>query len=90
MQELKLALREIRHKDFRDNNGHFQVMFLTCNRTEQTGGELIDLPEASGCGIPPNCKDHEMIGIRCNQTGKRYAVHNRLIFQLNNQDIFWI
>jgi len=90
MIELKLALREIDKKDFRDGNGNFSIVFLTANRDKRTGGELIHLQNANRCGLPPTCKGHEMRGIKDNVTEKKYAVHNRLIFQLNNEDIFWI
>lgn len=90
MIELKHALREIDKMDFRDGNGNFSIVFLTCNRDKKTGGELIRLENANSCGLPPNCKGHEMRGIKDNETEKRYAVHNRLIFQFNNEEIFWI
>jgi hypothetical protein len=84
------ALKIIRQHDYRDGNGSFGVVFLTCNRTDRTGGELIELTEACGCGLPPTCKDHDMIGIKDMQTGKPYAVHNKLLFQINKQEIYWV
>jgi hypothetical protein len=88
--ELKLALRKIDQMDYRDGNGSFSIVFLTADRNRKTGGEFIVLKDANKCGIPSGCKDHEMRGIRCNDTGKKYAVHNRLMFQFNNEDIYWI
>lgn len=76
--------------DFRDVDKCFSIVFLTCHREKKTGGELIKLEDANKCGLPPNCKGHEMRGIKDNITGKRYAVHNRLIFQLDGQEIYWI
>jgi hypothetical protein len=90
MIELKEALREIDSKDFRDNNGNFSLLFMTCDVNRNTGGELIELTNACKCGLPPGCKGHEMRGIKDMETGKPYAVHNRLIFQFNKKPIFWV
>ena len=90
MIDLKEALRIIREKDYRDGKGSFSLTFGTANRDEATGGELINLKKACGCGLPKNCKGHEMIGIKCMETGKPYAVHNRLIFEFNDQEIIWV
>lgn len=88
--ELKMAIREIDKKDFRDGNGSFSIVFLTCNRDKKTGGEFIELIDACSCGLPPNCKGHEMRGIKDMHTGKKYAIHNRLIYQFNNMEIYWV
>lgn len=90
MIELKMALRIIDKKDFRDNNGDFAITFLTTDRTKRTGGEFIELRNACRMGLPPNCKDRQMRGIRDMQTGKKYAVHNRLIFGFNGQKVYWV
>ncbi|MGY4385642.1 hypothetical protein ACVWYN_002688 [Pedobacter sp. UYP24] len=90
MIELKLALRAIDKMDYRDGTESFSIVFLTADRTRKTGGEMIVLESANKCGLPPGCKDHEMRGIKDNETGKRYAIHNRLIFQFNKQDIYWV
>lgn len=90
MIELKEALRQIDNKDYRDGNGSFDITFLTTDRTRKTGGEFVSLKGAQKCGLPPNCKGHEMRGIKCNETGKKYAVHNRLIFTLDHHEIYWV
>lgn len=90
MIDLKQALKEMKQKDYRDNNGSFAIVFLTCNRHLKTGGELINLKNACAMGLPPNCTDHEMRGVKDMETGKRYAVHNRLMFMYNNEEIIWV
>jgi len=90
MLELKDALRQLDRMDFRDGNGTFSLVFMTCHRDKETGGELIELPKANRCGLPPNCKDLEMRGIRDAETGKKYAVHNRLMFRMNGKEIYWV
>jgi hypothetical protein len=80
----------MRKRDYRDGNGTFAATFLKCNRHEKSGGDLVFVDEACCMGLPPNCDGHEMIGIRDMQTGKKYAVHNRLLFQLNNEEIYWV
>lgn len=90
MLELKDALRQLDRMDYRDGNGTFSIVFMTCNRDKITGGEMIELNEANRCGLPPTCKGHEMRGVRCAETGKKYAVHNRLMFRFNREEIFWV
>lgn len=88
--DLKVALQDIDKKDYRDGNGNFAIAFMTCDRTKKTGGEIIILTNACKCGLPPTCKGHEMRGIKDMETGKPYAVHNRLIFTYNEQEIYWV
>lgn len=90
MLELKKALNEIRYKDYRDGKGNFSACFMLLNRNQKTGGELLALSNACGCGLPPTCKGIDMVGIMDMETGKRYPVHNRLLFQLNGQEIYWV
>ena len=90
MLDLKSGIKFIKSRDYRDGNGTFQVAFLKCNRTKKIGGEYVSLENACHCGLPPNCQDHEMIGIMDMDTGKKFAVHIRLLFDLNKQPIYWI
>lgn len=90
MIELKHALRHIDRMDYRDNQGEFSILFLTCHRDKRSGGEWVRLDKACSMGLPPTCKGLEMRGIRDMETGKKYAVHNRLIFQFNEENIYWI
>jgi len=91
MIALKNALTLIRKHDFRDGYGSFSIDFMKCNRDKGTGGELISLDKACSCGLPPTCKNvHEMCGIKDMETGKKYAVHNRLMFTVNGQPIYWV
>ncbi len=76
--------------DYRDGTCSFSIVFLTADRNRITGGEMIVLENANKCGLPPGCKDHEMRGILDNDSGKKYAVHNRLIFQFNKEDTYWV
>lgn len=87
---LKDALREIDKRDYRDGNGAFKIGFMLADRTKKTGGDLIFLDNACKCALPPNCKGHEMRGIKDMDTGKPYPVHNRLMFTYNNLDLYWI
>lgn len=87
---LKDALNLIDSKDYRDGNGNFAIAFVTCDRTKKTGGEIIELINACAAGLPPNCKGHEMRGIKDMDSGKPYAVHNRLIFTVNKQEVYWV
>ncbi|MBC7416642.1 MAG: hypothetical protein H7325_00620, partial [Pedobacter sp.] len=82
-------IREIDKKDYRDGNGCFSILFMTLDTNRNTGGELIELRNAAKCALPPNCKAHEMRGIKDLDTGKPYPVHNRLIFKFDNKPIYW-
>lgn len=86
---LRDALREIDLKDYRDGRGDFSVVFMKCHRDDRTGGDLVFLDKACSCGLPPTCKGHEMRGIKDMETGRPYAVHNRLLFVFNGKEIFW-
>ena len=89
MISLPDVLKQIEEKDHLNVKAIFSLTFLKANRDEKTGGQWVKLEKASSCGLPPNCRGHEMRGIKCLETGKPYAVHNRLIFQYNNQNIYW-
>lgn len=90
MISLKDALTEIDKRDYRDGNGNFAITFMLLHRHKKTGGEILMLANACKCALPPNCKGHEMRGIKDMETGKPYPVHNRLMFQYNNQEIYWV
>jgi hypothetical protein len=91
MIALKNALRLMSKKDYRDGNGTFSIVFMTCNRDKKTGGEIVRIDNACQCGLPSNYGNlNEMRGIMDMDTGKKTAVHNRLIFQVDNSEVYWI
>jgi len=90
MLDLNEALKDMKTKDYRDGGGTFSIAFITCNRDKRTGGDIISIKNAHSCGLPPKCKGHEMRGVKDMDTGKPYAVHNRLIIEYNGHEIFWI
>lgn len=90
MIELKEAIRKIDNMDFRDTRESFSIEFMLLNRDKKTGGEMRHLHSANKCGVPPNCEKHRIRGIIDNETGKRYPVHDHLIFRFNDEDIYWI
>jgi len=90
MLDYNAALKLIKSKDFRDRKGDFSAVFLSADRTRNTGGDLVCLEHACGCGLPRSCQDQEMIGIMDMDTGRRYPVHTRLIFQIDKQEIYWV
>lgn len=89
MISLPEVLRKIEEKNHLNVKVVFSLTFLKANRDEKTGGQFVMLEKASSCGLPPNCRSYEMRGVKCLETGKRYAVHNRLMFQYNQQEIYW-
>jgi hypothetical protein len=88
--DLKTALREIDKKDYRDGNGTFSIVFMTCDRNRKTGGEIRVIRNACKCGLPKDCKSYAMRGIMDMDTGKKTAIHNYLIFQYNKHEVYWI
>ena len=84
------AIRHIDARDYRDGNGTFSIQFMTCHRTKKEGGEILSFNSACKCGLPPSCKGQEMRGIKDMETGKPYAIHNRLIFTINGKEIYWV
>jgi hypothetical protein len=47
----------------------------------------VTVEDVAKCGLPYHCADHEMRGI-IDQTGKKTAVHLRLVFEINGQQVY--
>lgn len=67
----------------------FSITFMTCNRETKKGGQIITIARAQKTGLKNAPGNKFLIGIYCHDTGKRYPVHERLIFKLNGQEIYW-
>jgi len=91
MIALNNALKLLAAHDYRDGNGTIPIVIMKCNREKKKGGQLIQIDKACSCGLPPTCKNaNEMRGVMDMETGKKYAVHNRLIFQINGKEVYWV
>lgn len=66
----------------------FSITFLKCNRDKKTGGELISLVKAQKHGLKAQPGYKYMVGIYDPETGRRMAVHEKLIFKFNGQEVF--
>ena len=68
----------------------FSIKFVTFNKKKQSGGEIIEMPEAVKCGLAVNMMKNGLIGIRHpDNTNHPIPVHIRLITEVNGQKIFW-
>lgn len=66
----------------------FQIKFVTCNATKNTGGEIIEIKEAIKSSATFNLKANDMISVRdANGGGHPYPVHIHLITEFNNQKV---
>lgn len=65
------------------------VKYVDCNRSKQTGGNLIAVDKAYKCGLPYSCKDNEMRGLINVETNKKVGLHLRLILEINGQEVFY-
>lgn len=62
----------------------FDVRVLSCNRGKKTGGEWLDLKGVVKTGLPFNCSDKFMFGVKVPESGaKPIAIHGRLITHIN-------
>lgn len=67
----------------------FSIAFLKCDRNKKTGGELVTIARAQKHGLKAFHGYKRMIGIFDHDTGRRAAVHERLIFKFNGQEVYW-
>ena len=66
----------------------FDIRVMTCNREKKTGGEFLEMKGVVKTGLPFNCSDKFMFGIKVPESGaKPIAVHGRLITKINEQTI---
>jgi len=67
----------------------FQLKFVTCNQSLNTGGEIIELKNAFKIGAKYNLKNNDMISLRQqhNEEHHPYPVHIHLIVEFNNQKV---
>lgn len=86
MQEV---VREMDRNDEQGNPVPFSVMFVSCDRTKKSGGEIIMLRNVTKCGLPYSCKENEMRGLRDPLTKKVTPVHLRLIVEFNNERVHY-
>lgn len=82
------ALRIIGEKDIKGDPVQFDLVYSDCNRTEITGGSIIEMKGVIKTGLPYNMKDNFMIGIKHPNSSKPpIPVHCRLITQINSEHI---
>lgn len=66
----------------------FDVRFLKCNREKKTGGDWVVMKGVVKTGLPFNCADKFMFGVKVPGSGAApVAVHGRLISHLNGVKI---
>ncbi|OFY87844.1 MAG: hypothetical protein A3F72_02945 [Bacteroidetes bacterium RIFCSPLOWO2_12_FULL_35_15] len=66
----------------------FQLKFVTCNLSKNTGGELIELTAAFKTGAKYNMKRNDLITVRQeNSADHPYPVHIHLITELNHKKV---
>lgn len=75
--------------DHEKGKATFHIKYYDCNRTKGTGGRLIEVAQAKKCGLPYHCNDHEMRGLQNLESGKKTAVHLRLIEEFNGLKVYW-
>lgn len=66
----------------------FDIKFVTCNQEKKTGGDFMEMKKVVKTGLPYNCSDKFMFGIKVPESGaKPIAIHGRLITRINDQPI---
>jgi type 1 fimbria pilin len=89
MISLEIALNEMRNAELGKSQKSFAISFLNCNRDKKTGGEMVTIIQAQKHGLKNTPGYRHMVGIYDHNSGKRMAVHERLIFKFNGQEVFW-
>lgn len=89
MIALEIALNEMKSAELGKSQKSFAITFLNCHRTKKTGGEMITIIQAQKHGLKNAPGYRHMVGILDVNFGKRMAVHERLIFKFNGQEVFW-
>ena len=89
MIALETVLNEMRNSEFGKSKKSFAITFLNCNRDKKTGGDLITIINAQKHGLKNTSGYRHLVGIYDHASGKRMAVHERLIFKFNGQEVFW-
>lgn len=89
MITLDAALEITRRAVFGESQETFSIEYLDCDRDKKTGGNLIQIARAQKHGLKNLAGYKYMIGIYDHETGRRKAVHERLIFKINGQEVYW-
>jgi hypothetical protein len=82
-------IKEMDDADHERSDKTFSLVYDECDLKRQTGGKRVRVEHAKKCGLPYHCADHEMRGIIDQDSGKRTAVHLRLVFVFNNKVVYW-
>ncbi|MBC8053746.1 MAG: hypothetical protein H7Y13_11845 [Sphingobacteriaceae bacterium] len=89
MLSLKQGLEILNEAVFGESPKTFSIEFGTCNRDKKSGGDILNIAKAQKHGLKAQSGYKYMLGIYDHETGRRIAVHERLIFKINGQEIYW-
>lgn len=89
MISLEVARELLNEAEYGKSQKCVAITFLSCNRDKKTGGEMITIASAQKHGLRNHPGYRHMFGIYDLTTGKRHAVHERLTFKINGQEVFW-
>ena len=89
MIALETVLIQMKDAELGKSQKAFALTFLHCNRDKKTGGEMVTIIKAQKHGLKNKPGYRYMVGIFDHNSGKRMAVHERLIFKFNGQEVFW-
>jgi hypothetical protein len=85
MIQLAAALKQMEH-----GSEPFHICFVTHNKSQQTGGKIIELTKAVKVGAKYNLKQNDMISVKqLDNSNHPYPVHIHLITQFNNKKVFY-
>lgn len=79
----------MRKGDLKGENKPFSIVFYTLNLEKNTGGERKELFNCRIIPQPHNMYKNDTIGIRSEGAEHDYAVHVRLIKEINGEKIKW-
>lgn len=84
------ALKVFDLKDKGDAPVPFDVDYVSCNRSKNTGGEIKKLKGVVKTGLPWSMSSTFMIGVKVPGSGSNpTAIHCRLILKVNGEQLFY-
>lgn len=89
MISLEEAKKIMDRAEYGKSKESFAISFLSCNRDKKTGGEMVTIINAQKHGLKQRPGYRYMVGIYDLNSNRHNAAHERLIFKINGQEVFW-
>ncbi|MBB2149171.1 hypothetical protein GM920_09650 [Pedobacter sp. LMG 31462] len=82
-------IKELDSCKYLESKNTFSMVYMKCDITRGTGGQLVTVERAQKCGLPYHCADNEMRGVVNLESGRKTGFHLRLVFEFNGLIVYW-